>query len=206
MTITRVNPEYMARNATTGMGGSDLDDMEAGECWWGNNLVNAPEGSTAYFMVSMQWLYQTAYRFVGNSSEPEVYVRSRVNNVWQPWVRLVADKTESTTAVASIIAANAANATVNGAVFSQQGRVAHIGVSITNAAAIAVPSSGAVSINVGTVVSGKRPNAQATLCGSGMMATLATSGVLTVNYIGGAARTIAAKAGTWMLRGAYMLP
>ena len=84
------NLKYLAAYGTT-MSESDLDDQESGECWWGNNFANAPSGATGYFLVTKQRLYQTAYAFAGNAEKPQMYLRSKVNSVWQPWARVDAE-------------------------------------------------------------------------------------------------------------------
>lgn len=84
MTIERVN----AHTKTVAKAGSDVNDMRPGEMWWGNNYTNSP--GTGYYMVVQFGLeHQLAWGFTGNSSAPRIFVRSRVNAVWQPWAELM---------------------------------------------------------------------------------------------------------------------
>lgn len=84
MTITRISRQ--AENITTS--GADLNDMKRGDLWWGSNFTNAP--NTNWFTVEMFSSIQIAYEYTGITAAPKVYVRSHINNSWQPWKRLIA--------------------------------------------------------------------------------------------------------------------
>ena len=66
--------------------GANLNDMKLGDTWWGNEFTNAPDNG--WYEVYFHGLYQVAYGFTGNTAAPMMYLRSYVNNVWQPWVRV----------------------------------------------------------------------------------------------------------------------
>lgn len=84
MAITRLNraPYYVTKS------GSDLNDMQPGELWWGTSFANAPE--SGWYMVDClgQGLFQTAYRHTANTTTPNMYIRSKTNGVWQPWSKV----------------------------------------------------------------------------------------------------------------------
>lgn len=64
----------------------------------------------------------------------------------------------STTTITSIISVNSSNATITEAAYAQYGHVAQVRIIWTNNNAISVPASGNLTnINIGTLVSGKRP-------------------------------------------------
>lgn len=88
MAITRLNPKSPSIDGRT-MSGEDLNDMVNGECWWGNNFSNAPDGMTnVYFSVFMIRSSQFAIGYRGSTELSYMYVRSHVNDAWQPWTRV----------------------------------------------------------------------------------------------------------------------
>ena len=70
--------------------GSNLNNMPWGAVWWGNSFLNAPDSATSstlwYRVISFDGI-QMAFLFTSNTSSPNMYIRSYVNSVWQPWRR-----------------------------------------------------------------------------------------------------------------------
>lgn len=67
--------------------GTDLNNMEIGETWFGNNFTNAPAGITGYMQVTRISAVQIATNW-RSGDVPRVYSRTFVNSVWSEWVRL----------------------------------------------------------------------------------------------------------------------
>lgn len=139
---------YMPAMAV-GKSGSNLNDQTDGEVWWGNNFTNAPVNGTGYVRVVRQSSAQTAYMFQGNTVAPSVYVRTLVNSVWQPWVRLDNDDSSATS---GIFTAASGISTVSQK-FYRHGKVAQLVLQIKHTSAWTVGTA----YNVGTVNSGYRP-------------------------------------------------
>ena len=68
--------------------GSDLNDQEPGGCWWGSTFSNAPNSSAGWMQVTRIGQYQLAFTHAGNAAAPSAFLRSYVNEIWQPWARL----------------------------------------------------------------------------------------------------------------------
>lgn len=118
----------------------------------------------------------------------------------------------STTTVSQIITANTTNVTITSASYVQFMHLAMVYIRFTNKAAISVPASGNITnLQVGTLVSGKRPAILCTPHSTGDEAgaawyNLTSAGVLALGAVEGtgAARTIAAGQ-TFSLAATYIL-
>ncbi|MFV1022381.1 BppU family phage baseplate upper protein [Bacillus tropicus] len=77
--------------------GGDLNAVNGTGFYFGNNLINSPDGSTAYFSVQVQRVANASsfIQFAFRWSGPQVYYRTKVNTGdWSSWKEL-ADKDKS---------------------------------------------------------------------------------------------------------------
>lgn len=77
--------------------GLDTNSLTDPGYYFGNNLINSPDGSTAYFSVQVQRVANTSsfIQFAFRWSGPQVYYRTKVNTGdWSSWKEL-ADKDKS---------------------------------------------------------------------------------------------------------------
>ena len=129
--------------------GEDLDDQVAGECWWGNNMTNAPDGSTGYFLAFRISSLQVAYRHMANGGEIYVWARNYMNNTWGTWTQLDS-RLNSNSTISGIITASS-GITIEDADYAARGGVATLRIKFKRTA------TGTGSFNIGTIVAGKRP-------------------------------------------------
>lgn len=137
--------------------GSDLNDMLPGDLWWGTNFSNAP--ASGWYMVDCKGdnLFQTAYKYNSNATTPTVYVRSKINEVWQPWSELANMTVEYTTNASNVIdlASGISASAVN---FARFGKLAQVYIRWSSSSAISVPAHGNIgNITIGTLKTGRRP-------------------------------------------------
>ena len=84
----------------------DLDDQPQGSVWWGNGMSNAPNSSNGYIQSVRIGMYQMAFCFNGNTSAPTAFLRSKVNLVWQPWIRIDSSLSTRTQDISSTSGSN----------------------------------------------------------------------------------------------------
>ena len=118
----------------------------------------------------------------------------------------------STSTITDIISVNSSNATIVEAAYAQYGKIAQVRIIWTNKNALSVPASGNLTnVNIGTLVSGKRPKIISVGSSHGDYAGPAwyyfnTSGAIALSAVEstGAARTIAADT-TFQFYATYIL-
>lgn len=145
---------------------------------------------------------------INSSGGRVVYVNDKA--AWQQGLGL--NDVSSTSTISQIISVNSTNATISSAQYAQCGKIAMVRIVWTNKSAISVPASGNISnVQVGTLVSGKRPKIFCHAHSNGDNAgaawySVGTDGVISLGACEstGSARTIAASQ-TFSLCATYIL-
>lgn len=158
-------------------------------------------------MVNGASKYNTLNMTVDNNGTPVTELNKAA------WTTALGLDVISTDTIANIITVNSDNATISSARYRQYGKVAQVQIDWKNVNAISVPASGNISnVQIGTLVSGKRPSTYSNGTSAGDSAGQAwyninLSGVISLGACEGtgAARTIAAGT-TFNFYSTFILP
>lgn len=167
------------------------------------------------FIIHMDWDTKGWPVQIAVGDKGELFTRGQsARSTWTDWKTFQqVDNVESTMTLASIINGNTANATITEAHHVTWGKVAQLYMAWKNVNAISVPANGNIAnINIGTLVSGKRPKAYSAAHSNGDNAgaawySVASNGDINLGALEatGASRTIAANT-TFTLFMTYILP